>query len=242
MTKSPVELSPGIGRFTLERIKPHLRSELNRRIMALAEESADLIGSDREAVIEATLKRFANWMTPVPSDPIGGTALPRWWTRLKSRFIGRSQPEPQTRRARELPKEFADLSFEERWRVVMVDQGVRFNACLSEMVAMDGNAIAMIWHSHSRQENCDYRPEHKKRDGKVYALRGNWAMERGLMMAGPAGYYDEVRSVGYELNCRCYAQWLYNLRDLPAAMLTKKGRAELIRVRAELERMMKDTS
>jgi len=242
MTESPVELAPGVGRFTLEQIKPHLRGELNRRIMAIAEESADLIGSDREAVIDATLKRFAGWITPVPGDPVGGTAPPRWWTLVKSHYIRRSKHDPLTRPAREPPRELADLSFEERWRVVMLDQGQRFCACLSQMIAMDSNAIAMIWHSHWRQENYDYRPEHKERDGKVYALRGNWAMERGLMKAGPVGFYDEVTSVGHEPGCGCYAQWLYNLRDLPADMLTKNGRAELKRVRAEIECMTKDAS
>ncbi|MFI5022136.1 MAG: hypothetical protein ACHQRJ_10865 [Alphaproteobacteria bacterium] len=210
--------------------------------MAIAEESADLIGSNREAVIEATLKRFAGWITPMPGDSTGETASPRWWTWVKSRFIVRSQPKLQARRYREPPKELADLSFEERWRVVMLDQGLRFSACLSEMIAIDGNAIAMIWHSRWQQENYDYRREHKERDGKVYALRGNWATERGLMKAGPAGYYDEVTSVGYEPNCRCYAQWLYNLGSLPGDMLTENGRAELKRVRAEIERMMKDTN
>src|SRR5450631_2052860 len=81
---------------------------------------------------------------------------------------------------------------------------------------------------------------HKQRDGKVYAVLGCWAIERGLMQPGAAGYYDEVTPVAYEPGCVCHAQWLYNLRDLPADMLTKKGRAELKRVRAELDRMMKD--
>ena len=242
MTELPVELAPEVGRFTLEQIKPHLRSELNRRIMALAEESADLIGADREAVIAATLKRFAGWITPMPGDPTGRTGPLRWWTRVKLRIVGRNQLGHQMTQNREPQKELADLSFEERWRVVMLHQGLQFSASLSEMLAVDGNAIAMIWHSHWRQENYDYRPEHKERDGKVYALRGNWAMERGLMKVGRAGYYDEVTSVSYELNCRCYATWLYNLRDLPADMLTKDGRAELKRVRAEIERVMKDSS
>jgi hypothetical protein len=51
-----------------------------------------------------------------------------------------------------------------------------------------------------------------------------------------------VTGVGVEPNCRCYAQWLYSLRQLPADMLTDKGRTELKRARAEVERMMKVTN
>jgi hypothetical protein len=230
MTKLPTELAPGVGSFTLEQIKPHLHGELNRRIMALAEESAELIGANREAVIGATLKRFAGWITPMPSDPPNRTEPLRWWARVKSRIIGQGQPEPHTKLDQKPPNEFAQLPFEERWRVVMLHQGLRFNACLDEMIAIDGGAIAIIWHSHWRQKNYDYRLEHKERDGKVYALRGNWSMKRELMKAGPDGHYDEITSVGYELNCRCFAQWVYSLRSLPVTMLTENGHAELKRV------------
>jgi hypothetical protein len=57
-------------------------------------------------------------------------------------------------------------------------------------------------------------------------------MERGLMKAGPAGYYDEVTGVGYEPNCRCYAQWLDALRALPNDMLTKNGEMDKARTKA----------
>jgi hypothetical protein len=210
--------------------------------MAIAEDSADLIGSEREAVIEATLRRFVDWITPLPADFNAAATSPGCWNRVIARFTGRSKNNLDARPRREIPIALAALSFEERWRQVMLEQGLRFNASLDEMIALNGNAIAMIWNSHWRQENYDYNPAHKERDGKVYALRGNWAMERGLMQAGSTGYYDEVTGVGVEPNCRCYAQWLYSLRQLPADMLTDKGRTELKRARAEVERMMKDTN
>lgn len=59
-------------------------------------------------------------------------------------------------------------------------------------------------------------------------------MKAGLMKKGPDGYYDEITSVGEEVYCRCAAQFLYALRDLPEAMLTIKGKDELERVRAVL--------
>lgn len=238
--KPPIDPTPGVGRFTLEKVQPHLRPELNKRIMAIAEDSADLIGSEREAVIEATLKRFADWITPLPPDPTS-TAPPGWWNRVTARFTGRGKHTQILRPRREIPSVLASLPFEERWRQVMLDQGLRFNACLNEMMALNGGAIAVIWQSHWRQENYAYNPAHKERDGKVYALRGNWAVERGLMQAGAAGFYDEVTGVGVEPNCRCFATYVYTLSKLPSEMLTHNGRAELKRVHAEVARMMKDT-
>ena len=153
--KSVVDAAPGVGRFTLERIQPHLRSELNRRIMAIAEDSADRIGSECEAVIEATLKRFADWITPESDNHTSITTTAGWWSWIKAHLTGRNHPESQ-KRNRELPSALADMSFEDRWRMVMIDQGIWFTACLNEMIAMNDNAIAMIWHSHWRQENYDY--------------------------------------------------------------------------------------
>jgi hypothetical protein len=45
-------------------------------------------------------------------------------------------------------------------------------------------------------------------------------------------YYDEITAVGEEIYCRCWADYLYNLRDLPPSMVTAAGKAELERVRA----------
>ena len=74
----------------------------------------------------------------------------------------------------------------------------------------------------------------KPRDGKVYLLRGCWAQDRGLVKPGAAGYYDAVTAVAVEPFCRCQAQYLYALRDLPEDMVTQKGRDELERVRAQI--------
>lgn len=149
---------PGIPRFTVERVAPHLRAELDRRILA----SANLIKLDRQQAIDKTLQRFQGWATSIPGG--GSDAISKQQT------------------AKEVRKALARLSFEER--LVLIDQGHKFTANLSNILAQDGGAIALIWHSHWRQANYDYREDHKERDGQVYALRGNWAMQKGLMKAG----------------------------------------------------------
>lgn len=201
-----VKMHPGIGRFTLERVRPQLRAELDRRILA----SASLIRLNRDEAIAQTLRRFSGWSTSVPA---GG-----------SDAIDKNAVKASVRKA------LAQLPFEERR--VLIDQGHKFTAALSETLAKGGNALAMIWHSHWRQAGYNYRPDHKERDQRCYAMRGNWAMDKGLMKVGPDGYYDEITSVGEEPFCRCYAQWLYALRDVPADLITVKGKEELERVRA----------
>jgi len=187
----------GIPRFTLQRVAPNLRAELDRRILA----AADLIKLNRQQAIDNTLQRFQGWATSIPG--------------------GGSDTTDKRETAKEVRKALARLPFEERR--VMIDQGHKFTANLSNILAQDGGAIAMIWHSHWRQLGYDYREDHKERDRNVYALRGNWAIQQGLMRAGEAGYYEDVTAVGQEVYCRCYAQYLYTLRDLPKEMLTKKG-------------------
>jgi len=196
-----LKLNPGVSRFTLDQLKPKLRVELDRRIMA----SAQLIKMNREAAIQKTLQRFSGWSTSVPE---GG-----------SKVIDKNDVKG------DIKKSLKSLPFEERR--VIIDQGHKFVAALSETLAVDGGAIAGIWHSNWKQRNYNYRKDHKERDGKVYTMRGNWAQERGLMKCGPAGYTDEITQPGEEVFCRCFYQWIYSLRDLPDDMLTKKSDAAL---------------
>lgn len=194
--------SPDVGRFALERVRPQLRDELDRRTMA----SAQLIRLNRDAAVEATLRRFAGWATSIPP---GGSGA-----------VDRRSVKPEVQRS------LRQIRFIERR--VAVDQGHKFAANLSEILAVDSGALAGIWRQHYTRYP---RHSHRQRNGRVYAVRGNWALERGLMRAGPAGYTDEVTRPGEEVFCRCSYEWIHALRRLPADMLTAKGRAELQRVR-----------
>lgn len=62
-----VKRHPGVERFTLERLRPELRAELDRRIAA----AANLIRNNRTEAIQKTLQRFSGWATSIPK---GGTA------------------------------------------------------------------------------------------------------------------------------------------------------------------------
>lgn len=192
---------PALQQYVKQRVGPKLAPILERRILA----SVDLIKLHRDQSIEKVLQRFSGLVTSIPD---GGTRLLELAESKKA--IGKS---------------LRQMRFEER-RVV-IDQGHKLVSAINRTVAEEGGAIAMIWHSHWRQPGYDYREDHKERDQLVYAIRGNWAIAAGLMKAGKPGYSDEITQAGEEPFCRCYGQYIYNIRDLPDAMLTQKGREHI---------------
>lgn len=188
--------------FGMEKIKPSLRAELDRRIFI----SANLIKINREQAIEKTLQRFTGWVSSVPPD---GTFV-----------IDRVEQKAA------IKKDFAQIDYERRR--VAIDQGHKLASNIRYIHAVQTGAIALKWHSDWRQPGYDYRPKHKKRDGHIYLLRDTWALEKGLIK--PAnGYYDEITAAGEEVFCRCKALPVYSPRDLPDEFLTDKGKNELNR-------------
>jgi hypothetical protein len=204
-----LKLNPGVERFTLDKIRPALRSELDRRIMA----SANLIKLNRDQAIDKTLQRFQGWATSIPK---GGTAA------------------AETRQTKkDVRKALSSLPFEERR--VLIDQGHKLTASLSEILATDGGAIAGQWRSNWRQPGYQAREPHKERDiGKdIFLVRDSWAHKAGLVKPMPGvGYVDEIERPAELPFCRCYYLWKFGLRDLPESMLTAKGKAALEEARA----------
>lgn len=200
------EMVPGVSRYTIDRVRPELRAELDRRITA----SADLIRLNRRAAIDKTLQRFRGWTTSIPAG--GDTAIDK-------------------RQARsEIGKAFRQSTFEERR--VAIDQGHKLVANVAAVVAEQSGAIAAEWHSHWRQPGYDYRPDHKERDGRVYAIRGCWAIDGGFARKGKAGYLDDITQPAQEPYCRCFVRYITTLRGLPDDMLTHKGQEALAPIRA----------
>lgn len=198
---------PGVGRFTLDRVRLDLRAELDRRLAA----SANLIKLNRQQAIDKTLQRFSGWATSIPP---GGSADP-----------GIAEEGRIVRKA------LAQLPFEERR--VAIDQGHKLVASVNRIIAEGGGAIAGIWRS-KRQAGYKNRPDHLERDGKVYLMRDSWAVERGYVKPGPAGWMDSITQPAEEPFCSCSYVFVYSLRDFPDEMLTEKGRAALADVRGKM--------
>lgn len=191
---------PGVSKFTVDQIAPELRSELRRRIFA----SADLIKLNREQAIEKTLQRFSGWATSIPD---GG-----------SKVVDRAEVKGH------IAKALRSGTYEERR--LAIDQGHKLLSSVSAVIGIQTGAIAAMWRSNWRQPGYDYRPDHKERDKRIYAVRGSWAMDQGLLKKGN-GYIDEITQPAEEPFCRCYYVYLNNLRDVPDSMLTEKGRRVL---------------
>lgn len=200
-----LKLHPGVGRFTFERIKPSLRAELDRRLMA----ATDLIKLNREEMLIRQGRRWTGWATSLPK---GGVAE-----------IDRRKLKAEIR------KPLASLPFEERR--VFVDQGHKLVAAVHSTLAIDGGAIAARWRA-VHAPGYDHRPEHLAMDGHIMLIRGSWAHKAGLVKpAGDPGYTDEWVQPGEEPFCRCSYVYLYALRDLPADMITAEGARRLAKAR-----------
>ena len=202
-----LKMHPGLSRYNIDRLTPLMRRELDKRIMA----SADLIRLNKSQVVDETLRRFAGWATSIP---VGGGQTNKRETK------------------EDIRKSMSGLSFKERR--VLIDQGHKLTTSISEVVATNSGALAGFWRSKWRQANYDYREHHKERDGELFVVRGNWAMERGLMKLAGHKYTDEITKPGEEVFCQCNYEYVYSLRRLPADMITEKGRAELERVKKEM--------
>jgi hypothetical protein len=193
-------INKSVSKYDIDRLKPKLRSELDRRIMA----SANLIKYNREQSITDVLRRFEGWATSIPK--------------------GGSLAVDKVKEKQNIKKSLAKMPFNQR-RVV-IDQTHKLISNINDIVAVDNGAIAGEWHSHWKQPNYNYRKDHKERDNKIYLIRGNWASEKGYIKS-INGYTDDITSPGEEVYCRCNYKYIYNLSKLPKEMLTKKGELAL---------------
>ncbi|WP_080483993.1 Hint domain-containing protein [Burkholderia cenocepacia] len=166
---------PGVPRFTIERLAPSLRPELDKRVRA----SVDLIKLNRERAVEQSLQRLAGWVSSVPA---GGS---------------RAVDKPEVRES--IAKPIRQLRYEERR--VSIDQGHKLMSSINAVIAEQTQAIGAKWRSHYRDKSYNARPDHAERDSKIYLVRGSWAHEQGLVKPGPAGYTDQITMPGEEVFC-----------------------------------------
>lgn len=193
----------GPKQITLDKIKPELRKELDRRIFA----SANLIKLNREQAIERTVQRFQGWVTSIPPD-------------------GVSEIDKNAQKSA-IRKSVTDLDFISRR--VAIDQGHKLASNVKYLLSVQGGAIAFRWHSNWRRPGYDYRVDHKHRDALIYLIRDSWAVQQGLIKP-EYGYYDEITAAGEEPFCSCQVFPIYAPQKLPVEFLTEKGKREFNRV------------
>jgi hypothetical protein len=131
-----------------------------------------------------------------------------------------------------------ELRYLAKWdRLFYTYKARSFPAEIEHIFALTGNPLAAVWHYNNLDAQGEYQKtsDHEQRGDRVYAVRGSWAMEKGLMQVGPDGYLDEISIPGRELGCMCSLQWVTSVRRLPGNMITEKGRRELSRVTAAIQ-------
>lgn len=197
-----------IRRFGIEIIRPQLRAELDRRILA----AADLIKLHRREAVERTLQRFRGWSTSIP--PGGDGSIDKREVRS------------------EIGKSVAQFRYERRR--VDTDQASKLVANITHIAAVDGGAIAGIWHDHGEHDrNYHARKEHMARSGKLFVRRDGWAYQQGLITGGD-GFMEDIEMVGQLPFCRCFYTYITSPRRLPDQMLTRAGQEWVARGRMEM--------
>ena len=193
-------VSKDVTRFTVDRLKPKMRAELDRRILA----SVNLIKFNREESISNMLRRFSGWATSIP--------------------IGGSDTVDKREEKKQVKKSLGMLPFKERR--VIIDQTHKLIANINEIVALDNGAIAAQWHSNWRQANYNYREDHRELDENIYLIKDSWAQKEGYVKP-KNGYTTDVVAPGEAVYCRCRYKYLYRVSQLPDEMVTQKGKEAL---------------
>jgi len=194
-----VKRIPSVSRFTLERIKPELHAELDRRILA----SVDLIKLRKTDAVQKSLARFQGWSTSIPP--------------------GGSQATDVRQVADDVGKSIAQIKYE--WRRVTIDQGAKMLANIQEVVAIQSEAIGGVWHDLGEHfGGYDARKEHLRRSGKFFLMRDSWAIRDGFVKRGTAQFMDEIERPAELPYCQCYYVYTNLLADVPDECLTEKGR------------------
>ncbi len=135
----------------------------------------------------------------------------------------------------EIKKELRSLA---KWdRIFYIYKAISFLSEIEYIFVLTKNPLAAIWRYGNLDAQGEYQKtyNHQQRDGRVYAIRGSWAIEKGFMKVGPAGYLDEISRPHQEVGCMCSLRWVVNVDDLPDEMITDKGRQELDRMTAVIQ-------
>ena len=119
--------------------------------------------------------------------------------------------------------------------MVLSDKTHKMNLAIDKAIATENNAFACIWHTqedkrvvgnpsglYPKVTNEQAHGNHYKRNNKVFILKNSWAYKQKLVTGD---LYEDLADGGVEkaYNCRCYLEYIYDLRDIDEAFLTKKG-------------------
>ena len=202
----------GISKFNIEKIRPGLRAELDRRIRESAELIPECLAYNRIELIENALHsaHASGWLSSNPARE----------TVDKEIYL----------KAKEIPNPFIGKGEElDEVACVNIDLGHKLISSINATIAKQGGAIAAVWHTRTypTEEYSDFQDEHQTRNDKVFLIRDSWAKKEGLVKVSIDGYLDEITQPQDCFMCFCNLGYVYSLRKLPPEMLTAEGKKKL---------------
>jgi hypothetical protein len=194
----------GIQAFTVDRLQPDYRAMLDSMNRA----SIDLIVLERPNSIDVSTARFSSWLTGIPK---GQQVIPDLYDLPAVKAI--TKPIDN------------QLSYEHSRRAI--DQGHKLLTNINTVTALQGGAIAGVWHAHQKTDIYDARPEHWARNDKIYIMRDSWAHQEGLVKKTNGMWLEDIPDPpSVPVNCTCFWEYQYQIEALAKRYqeaLTQKG-------------------
>lgn len=202
----------GITKQSLNDLKPKFRKELENKVQI----SFNLMKNQENEIKQKLASRFINYVT-IDSKEVRGNGASK-----KSLL------------------EFLDFAkengiAENHAKFILQDQTRKLTASLDDILAKENGAIGGIWHNRGDKRvvgnpqglypngSTKAHGDHWEREGVFYTFKDSWGYKKGYIDA-PIYENLEDGGVGKAIGCRCWLQYMYDLRDVPYNYLTKKGR------------------
>lgn len=198
----------GLKGWRLEKIKPALRKEYKKSLLA----NILLITTQNESMMSLLRSRFTDWI-------------------LKS---SRDQNADSLKKALDITQATAKVN--KRVNMIIKDQTRKSLNTYDEVVAKEYEAIGFIWNTRRDKKvvgnptglypgngNEKHR-NHYERQGKFYFYKDTWAIKKGLINTKAKNFKwaeFEDGMPGIPINCRCFAYNIYDIEDVPKEFLKK---------------------
>lgn len=201
----------GISKLKLSDLREDFKKELKKKIAT----SFNLIKNRDDELKQRLASRFLNWLT-IDSEEVRGK------TASKQSLLN-----------------FLDFAkeneiAEDHAKFILEDQTRKMIANFDLMVAEANGAIGGFWKNRGDKRvvgnpsglyphGNEAHGDHWNREGVFYVYKNGWAYQKGYVK-GELYENLEDGGVGVAIGCRCRMINVYDLRDVPKEILTKKGK------------------
>lgn len=199
----------GIKDIYITKLKPKFRKELNDRIIF----SLSLIKTQDKTSMLKLSDRFLNWLN---NETMNGNDKTLRETLELS--------EMQNKQSR-------------HYKFILKDQTQKLFSNIDSIIAKDCNAIGFFWRTrrdkrvvgnpaglYPKPTNEDMHDNHYKREGQFYFYPKSWVLKNNLVDKSKISLAEFDDGLpGEPIGCRCYAENIYDIEDVPNDFLNEKG-------------------